>query len=451
MAVTNLFYTIVIISIVAAFCILVLVNKRTRIRRPQHSASSLAAEKHTPIDSTVAPFPKSSATREEPSCGSIRFENYDLQLDIDKLSPLSNDIVIDSTTSGEHYIVNISKLICSYPDFIKMRSQIAHKSPSRLCKHLVRAIGDNWKDAASAFVDPVSQLEVRNYIEYKRGFPYEILAKKGVFQNAVFYIVYNRTDWLNIYYPDNRQVLNRYGFSIAEKRWSYEKNPFPSGLRREANNSIFSLSKELIERIGKLEPRTATSDDHSEISGKPMQLPSLVSQITQVGYETPELMNFGDSRFFQRHEYIHEILNQFGKSNSNINALLAITGNPAIYVRYGWTELRRFMIVDGNWQYNDRPPNYKNIEEWLQREWQSIKPVTSHITHTVIGKRRLIAHFSESNANVINVFINDWPQHSYNPLNDEWNTAYRRTKNQDAENWLRQEWKQWTAGKQVSD
>jgi hypothetical protein len=411
----SIFYIIVII-IISIFAIVFVHSKRQAVHTKDHSDAR------------------------------ILFENHDLLIDSNNLSKLSNDLIIDSFTSGEHYTVNISNQICSCPDFVKNRSQIPMGELPRLCKHLVRAISDNWKDAVSAFADPIVQLEILNCIEFKRGLPYEIIAQKGVFENTKFFIVYNKTDWLNIYYPDNKQVLNRYGFSITENRWSYESNPFPSGFRREANKSILSLSNLLVERIGKLAARMETLSDYNESTRLPMRLPSLLSQFTQVGSELPEIANFGDSRFFQRYEYVHEIANQFGKNNSNVSALLAVTGNPAIYVRYGWTGLRRFLVTDRKWQFDDRPPNYKAIEDWLLLEWQTIKPTTSHISQTVIGKRHLEAHFSKSQANLINVFINDWPQHSYTPLKDEWNTAYKRTKNQSTENWLKQEWEKWTTG-----
>jgi len=142
------------------------------------------------------------------------------------------------------YILNLRRMSCTCPDFLKRRSEKPLGSFDRLCKHLRTCIGES---------DSID------------GTPYKPLFD-GEHFNSNYLVGENiiigytpEREWVNVFTLDKAGDHSGFGYSIDEKRWSYNEIPPNSDdIERVINDYVKSntndfpeLSADLLSNISK--------------------------------------------------------------------------------------------------------------------------------------------------------------------------------------------------------
>ena len=71
--------------------------------------------------------------------------------------------------------------------------------------------------------------------------------KEFTFEKISFPVVINfdsTSEWWNIFVPNNEQIYTRYGYSISENRFSYDKKPI--GIVPELRSILNEIKKEVV-------------------------------------------------------------------------------------------------------------------------------------------------------------------------------------------------------------
>lgn len=135
---------------------------------------------------------------------------------------------VTSTSSGNQYGVNLHQLTCTCPDF-KKRRRYERGDLRRHCKHI------NGLLANTKMTAEMPEL-VRAVVEngYNLGHAMHLMYidddEEGLHQ-PVFAGFQNDKEWLNIFtWKRGSQKIERFGFNVAEKRWSHGESPQNSKL-----------------------------------------------------------------------------------------------------------------------------------------------------------------------------------------------------------------------------
>lgn len=110
------------------------------------------------------------------------------------------------------YILDLHLMTCTCLDWEKTRSSQKMGAYDRACKHLKRALADS-NTIINTFWRPLllDKYKPQN-IWIDESIPLLITYTKG-------------KDWINCFAQNDTNEFEKFGYSIEEKRWSYEKEP----------------------------------------------------------------------------------------------------------------------------------------------------------------------------------------------------------------------------------
>lgn len=180
----------------------------------------------------------------------IEFEEYEVKVNLQILARFTESFRVESFNNpSEFYLVNLSQVNCSCPDFHEKRNDLAKDRVDRLCKHLVKVLYENWEATKESVPDDFFHSEIKWLYDRGKGVGYRMWMNKGMltigFEEFTFFTSYTRSGWLNLYCEDPEGNFSRFGFNPAERRWAWGVNPFPEGARREVNSKLIELCKKL--------------------------------------------------------------------------------------------------------------------------------------------------------------------------------------------------------------
>ncbi len=130
-----------------------------------------------------------------------------------------------SNWSGNEYFINLQKLKCDCPDFVKRRSGFKNRDPRRVCKHLYSALVENnlfsiQNDLCRAIIEA--------------GWVASEFATFSVNRNSEIAFIYGETEWINVFvrnrnpddaYGEYSGKFNDYGLCKSGEYWSYGRPP----------------------------------------------------------------------------------------------------------------------------------------------------------------------------------------------------------------------------------
>ena len=126
------------------------------------------------------------------------------------------------------YMVNVKKLSCTCPDFVKNRSHYAERDVRRVCAHLYDKL---YQTKVEKNFHPLFQLMIR-YARKEHNF-YKLIAENGDF---VFGFS-KGSPWIKVIAIIN-QTPQIGSFNILEDRWAYDEEPEYS---KEIRSQILKL------------------------------------------------------------------------------------------------------------------------------------------------------------------------------------------------------------------
>ncbi len=128
--------------------------------------------------------------------------------------------------------VNLKEHKCSCTEWMYKRRVLAEKSPGRACKHLVKGfriaeleekkLQEEWHPK---FVGLISL-----HCDQDKGFdaiPTWKLIKSG---DEEFIVSWGEKEWCQVYSRNLEGMLDRYAFSLNDKRWAYGAKPLNSDI-----------------------------------------------------------------------------------------------------------------------------------------------------------------------------------------------------------------------------
>jgi len=172
---------------------------------------------------------------------SVEFSSRRLvfEYDVAALSELPERYKAPGSTHQE-YVLNLDKLECSCPDFLKRRQSFAENDIRRVCKHQAKAIIKLKKNTQITNNKQIQAL-IRRAAAIDRGIELydeflEISIKEDIKGPTSFYILtpVERDACAHILFFTKRSC-QIHGYNIIEKRWGQHQNPFPTGTRRKYN------------------------------------------------------------------------------------------------------------------------------------------------------------------------------------------------------------------------
>jgi len=175
----------------------------------------------------------------QPVTADISTKNIFFRYDETVLNGLTDRIEIQGT-QRRPYIVNLKKLSCTCPDFVKRRAKFPAGDIRRICKHQAKAIIQS-KINTKITTDKRMQAIIRTSQE--KGFHVfdeciEITFKENIKGPPTFYLfIEKNNDWIDVIIFTERS-LYRSGYNIKKNRYAYGNNPFPDGLKRKYTKAI---------------------------------------------------------------------------------------------------------------------------------------------------------------------------------------------------------------------
>lgn len=154
------------------------------------------------------------------------------------------------TDPAKTYQADVRQWTCTCEDWSKRHASAEPSGPARLCKHLLRLVGEN-----PALITPEMwphAMLMSDRFRMGRAMP-GTESYYGQYQDAERYIISPGPGWINFYIG-----VNRYGYNPVEKRWAYKKRP--------------DISAHLLAQVRKLGiqplPGNAEDEEIKDISGK---------------------------------------------------------------------------------------------------------------------------------------------------------------------------------------
>lgn len=160
-----------------------------------------------------------------------------------KLPVLDQTVTISATSQFDStHKVNLKRHECDCKDWKQIRSRLPEFCPGRLCKHLVK--GFELSAAAQpdfkAACDKLFLGLIKVSADTDRGFEsvdhWKLLKKEG----AQFLVAWGlKSDWCNVYAQSESGRLERFGYHVANKRWSFGSRPPKAGMLKKFFESNF--------------------------------------------------------------------------------------------------------------------------------------------------------------------------------------------------------------------
>jgi hypothetical protein len=123
---------------------------------------------------------------------------------------------------GMTYDVDLSDQSCTCADWTERRSKYPIGDFRRACKHIV------WAYPKSKEITP-DHLIVRALMGcYDYGFPTDGRLFMAETDSLPIVAITGDRAWVNVYVPDKAGHYQRFGYSTAERRWSYGERPYRS-------------------------------------------------------------------------------------------------------------------------------------------------------------------------------------------------------------------------------
>lgn len=166
----------------------------------------------------------------------VEIKNPKVNANLD-IVPVSNPVVIlpqslpdkieiiSSDWSGEEYAMNVYRLACTCPDFIKKRSNYSQQDPRRVCKHLrQKLIQQNVYQVQSDLCEAI----------INAGWVAEELHTYEINKKSKVAFMYGGSEWINIYIRNRKPSdsygiysgkYNDYGLSSSGDYWTYGRTP----------------------------------------------------------------------------------------------------------------------------------------------------------------------------------------------------------------------------------
>lgn len=136
--------------------------------------------------------------------------------------------VKSSSNESVKYAVDMCAQTCTCPDFVETRSEFEIGNPKRFCKHMVRAV---VKSSSLRELPPVFQMVFKNAYEMGKGLTRDALYLTEIDGSQVLISHPENSEWINVFCrnripkKDGTYNFKRFGFNLAERRWSYGYGP----------------------------------------------------------------------------------------------------------------------------------------------------------------------------------------------------------------------------------
>jgi predicted RNA-binding Zn-ribbon protein involved in translation (DUF1610 family) len=147
-------------------------------------------------------------------------------------------IPVSSSDGTAEYYVDLTSYTCTCPDFVERRSEQPMRSATRACKHICRVL---LRETCKSRLNPLLLSMVENSVSFGTGIhPGWLILDDN--DNVVF-VSFPARDWCNIFAPvrTKRLIYERYGYNIAERRWSYGEAPIGArSLRQYLHGQLLS-------------------------------------------------------------------------------------------------------------------------------------------------------------------------------------------------------------------
>jgi hypothetical protein len=129
------------------------------------------------------------------------------------------NLIVESRTGGGRYTVNLYTYTCTCPDFLERRSSRPVGDLGRSCKHLRDAV-------LSLDVDAFGDELTRVIFKSPHG-PYDIIwFAPGPDDGMVAAGLSKDKPWMSLFVRGGKgKPYTRFGYSLAEDRWSYNSAP----------------------------------------------------------------------------------------------------------------------------------------------------------------------------------------------------------------------------------
>jgi hypothetical protein len=150
-----------------------------------------------------------------------------------RVSPLEAPVVgktIYSTPRGESqklYACDLSKHSCTCEDWRDVHEVIPDLGIGRLCKHLVdafREVHEDTKVNTEDWPDPIANVI---FMLHRFKLPAEPLTSWEFLEWAKHdaFVAYGSSDWTTVFANKGESRYERFGYNVAEARWSYGAQP----------------------------------------------------------------------------------------------------------------------------------------------------------------------------------------------------------------------------------
>lgn len=160
-----------------------------------------------------------------------------------KLPVLDQTVTIAATNQFDStHKVNLKRHECDCRDWQQVRSKFPDFCPGRACKHIVKGfeLAAKSQPEFKKACDNLFLGLVKVSADTDRGFEavdhWKLLKKEG----AEFLVSWGlKTDWCNVYAQSDSGRLERFGYHVANKRWSFGSRPPKAGMLKKFFESNF--------------------------------------------------------------------------------------------------------------------------------------------------------------------------------------------------------------------
>jgi hypothetical protein len=143
-----------------------------------------------------------------------------------RLDPIKGKTRVTSESTGEVYDLSFRDYSCTCPDWCDRRMALPDLSPGKLCKHLTNELSGAILEHGKETAENSSRFKriIHMQADVGRGFDPAPNWFQLEWQTGYCIASWGHCDWANIYFDDGADI-ERYGFSLIERRWSYGKPP----------------------------------------------------------------------------------------------------------------------------------------------------------------------------------------------------------------------------------
>lgn len=160
-----------------------------------------------------------------------------------QLPEIDQKVTISATNQFDtSHTVSLKKHKCDCSDWQQLRAKMPVRSPGRMCKHLVKGfeIAAETDKAVSKECGELFLGLIKVSADTDRGLEavdnWKLLAQ----DETAFLVAWSaNSEWCNVYAESDNGRLERFGYHVSNKRWSFGARPPKSGMLKDFFQKTF--------------------------------------------------------------------------------------------------------------------------------------------------------------------------------------------------------------------